>query len=204
MYYWWRDREAEHETLPRVPQVSNIKVFIGLTIRLPLPLVISSGPIFTFPDSKQSHCFLYSFILASTYFCFPTSTKISFFSPKDKLTNGVTKSSDKGELRANGRINIFWIDEHEASTWHLSSNYRCGRRKGARKNLEKLSSKINSAICNEKNVNTVSKVFDFFVVSQLVHCLTSKCTSFQCLVNHSWERKTVPSIETEHQFSLKN
>lgn len=74
----------------------------------------------------------------------------------EHLTKQVTKSFYEGELRANDQINIFWIDEHEASTWHLSWKSMADG-----KMSKKLFSKINSAIFYQKKKEWMSKAFDF-------------------------------------------
>lgn len=148
MYYWWIRR-----------RIGNTHSLIHKSVywfndRVPF----FSGNILSSPISTLGNGFTHSFELPSSkhfllYFCFSTSTKISFLllqkrTSEGQLTKQVTKSSDKGKLRANDQINIFWIDEHEASTWHLSSNEMVEREQE-----KKLSYKINIAICNKK-VNT--------------------------------------------------
>lgn len=98
----------------------NIKVFIGLTIKLLAP---SWASLSTFKNS-----FIYSFFSFGSFRIFSSRSRLSFCR-RAMLTKQVTKSFYEGELRANDRINIFWIDEHEASTWHLSWNSMADERR---------------------------------------------------------------------------
>lgn len=148
MYYWWRGFGKSN-----THRVRRIKVFIGLTIEGCFPPFFS---VIQYPLSKL----LYSFDVQKALFAY---TKNSFFvllssSKKRQLTKQVTKSS---KLRANDRINIFWIDEHESiSTWHLSLSCTKLTWKWGEKQQKKLSwgkkieqrsfDRINSAIRNKK------------------------------------------------------
>lgn len=199
MYYWWRGlRLNTHE-------VWNIKSVYWFNDQVRLhPLSLPSlsfsfhhSPIFTF---QRKTLFLFpplAFLQALKYHFFKVffSMMLCVHSKKAKkeageneeLTNQVTKSFDKGKLRANDRINIFWIDEHEASTWHLTQT-GSGRLRRSGGTREKLSNKINSAICNKKSEYNVP-TFDFLCARLRLNsfaCLTSTCFSFQCFyVNHS-------------------
>lgn len=120
LMYYWLPGWVEHIPIHTAAPISNHKSVYWFNDQ-----TLSPSPFANFgSEIHLENCFIhFNFLLVVSQqalkFYFLCASAIG----EGQLTKQVTKSFDKGELRDNDRINISRIDEHEAPTWHLSSNY---------------------------------------------------------------------------------